>query len=127
MILDLVGVPLVVIVEETYHLAVGEGCSVIPCFGAGKFREMMASYSEIVYTDPIFDIIVALDSVVYEDDVIQRMSLIYDGFQRTAYHVGFTVVGDDDSCDLHVGGYDSIVYRMVDSEKCGMFINSIYI
>ena len=117
LVLNLVRIPFIVIVEETYRFAVGEGCSVIPCFGAGKFGEILKSYSRIVLIYPIFDIVIALSAVVYEDDVIQRMFLIRDGLQRTAYHVWFTVVGDDDGCDLHVGGYDSVVYRMVDSEE----------
>ena len=125
--MDLVGIPFVVIVKETNRFAIGEGCSVVPCFGSGKFRKIKMSYSKIVLIHPIFDIVIALSTVVYEDDVVQRMILIHDGLQRTAYHVGFTVVGDDDGCDLHVGGYDSVVYRMVDSEEWSMFISIISI
>jgi hypothetical protein len=40
--------------------------------------------------------------------------LIHDGLQRTAYHVGFTVVGDNDGCDLHTRHNTIIVYRMIE-------------
>ena len=112
--MDLVGIPFVVIVEEAYRFALGEGCTVVPCFGAGKFGKIVVSYPEIVLIDPVFDIAIMFDTVVYEDDVVQRMILIHDGLQRTAYHFEFTVVGDDDGCDLHTGHNTIIVYRMIE-------------